>query len=374
MSNAAVAGGGTQKYPFLWGTQEQRIQIAAIPVTLNSKAATVRIPKNGYLSKLLFRFVGSVTVGTGGSATTATVPLYNLIQSYVLSYNGGFQYRSMDGESMYVMNLLRYAGAQDPVVSSPNWKQYPPQTVTSTTVGFCLEDEVGLNTQVNADKYLLAAQARNADITLDVTFGGLTSIVANTEVLTAITGTLFVEGLYLLDPPDYNTFNQPDLSKVQQIITDTSYTNVVVGDNIVPIVPVNGPKYLQLAFKAQFNNVPDPQGFSSALTRVQLRINNGLNRYDMSPQALAQENIRQLGRTSVGTAASSTNAALPPGWYFLDFLDDSSINNCVSMVGRNVISTEKIANLWLIPTVATGTTVTNSIIKLIKRVEMPAVG
>lgn len=370
----AAAGSTSQqdtRLPFLWGTQEQRIQIAAIPYAAG-KAPTVRIPKNGYLSKVLFRFVGNANVTGVGAAGTPN--LLNLIQSYVLSYNGGFQYRSMDGESLYVMNLARYMGASDPIMSGPSWKNYNPASATNQSIGFVVEDEISLNTQVNADKYLLAAQARNADITLDLTFGSAANIAANTETA-AISGTLYVEGLYLLDPPNYTDFKQPDLSKVQQIITDTSYTNVTVGDNTVPIVPVNGPKYLQLFFKGQFNGVADQQGYSSAFTRVQLKLNNGLNRVDMSPQALAQENIRQLGRTQVGASGALTNGALPPGWYCLDFLNDSSVNNAVSMVGRNVISTEKIASLWLIGTVAAGTNLAaNNMIKVIKRVELPAVG
>jgi hypothetical protein len=59
----------------------------------------------------------------------------------------------------------------------------------------------------------------------------------------------------------------------------------------------------------------------------------------------------------------------------LDFLADASITNAVSQVGRNVISTERIASLWLIVTVAAGTNLTaNNMILLIKRVELPAVG
>ncbi len=272
------------------------------------------------------------------------------------------------------MNCARRLGAfgvagatgpnNNPVTGGRAYANYIPTAVGTTAVGFIIEDDIALNSQVNADRYLLAAQARNADITLDCTFSSAASIAANTEVISSLTGTLFVEGLYLLDP-NYQQFAQPDLTRVQQIITDTSFTALTVGDNTVPIVPVNGPKYLQLFFKIQCNGVPDPGGLSSYATRIQLKINNGLNRYDISPQALQHENDAQLGR----------NSALPTGWYMLDFLDDASINNAVSMVGRNVISTEKIANLWLVATIATGTNLTaNNIIKLIKRVEMPAIG
>lgn len=380
---AGVASSGSDqnkkgsKLPFLWGTQEQRIPIATIPFVAGAKAATIRIPKNGYLSKLLFRFIGNANVTVAGTART-TPPLWKLIDQYVLSYNGGFQYRNMDGESMYVMNQIRSFGP-DPVALGPTYKTYTVTSVTNQTIGFIIEDEVSLNTQVNADKYLLAAQARNADITLDLTFDSGSNVTISNGDTTAFSGTLYVEGLYLLDPPDYVNFDEPNLKKVQQILTDTSYTNLVIGDNTVPIVPVNGPKYMQVAFLMQYSLASgaapsvDVQGFNTSVGRVQLKINNGLNRYDMSSMALAQENCRQLGRVVSGP--SSTPGALLPGWYLMDFLDDASINNAVSMVGRNVISTQKIANLWLIPTINSGTTIgTGAVIKLIKRAELPAVG
>jgi len=366
------------KFPFIWGAQQQFIQVASIPVTPGNKAATVRIPKNGFMGALLFRFVGSANVTTAGTAGTPSI--LQLIQSYILSYNGGFQYRNLDGETMYVMDLIRNEGP-DVVMGGPSFKNYAPQTTGAQPVGFIIRDYISLNEGVNADKYQLAAHARNADITLDITFAAnpagtaiFRGISANTEVA-AISGTLYVEGLYLLDPPSYEKFDKPNLRRVQQIEIDPSYTTVVVGDNTVSIVPLNGPKYLQLAFKCIFNGVGDPQGALSSVSRVQLKINNGLNRYDVSSQAIAQRNCNDLKRIQCGTLAAPTNAALPPGWYLLDFLADASITNAVSQVGRNVISTERIASLWLIVTVAAGTNLTaNNMILLIKRVELPAVG
>lgn len=374
-----AGGGAPQQWPFLWGAQEQRIPIAAIAVTPGQKANTTRVPKNGFLVALLFRFVGAANVTAAGSAGTPSI--LNLIQNYVLSYNGGFQYRNMDGESMYVMDLIRNAGP-DMVMGGPNWKNYNPASATNQTIGFALRDYVALNPQANADMYLLAAHARNADVTLDLTFAPSPNgtfvpnqgIGANTEVA-AISGTLYVEGLYLLDPPSYTKFRKPNLARVQQIETDSSFTQLTVGPNTISIVPLNGPKYMQVAFKSVFNGTPDVAGYSSALTNVELKINNGLDRYYMSPQALLQENMNQFGRNQCGTIAAPNNSALPPGWLLLDFLDDVSINNAISVAGRNVISTERIASLWLIPSIAAGTTLTaNNLFKLIKRVELPAVG
>ena len=81
-------GGGGGKLPFIWGSQEQYVPIAAIPVTMGQKAATVRIPKNGFLLELLFRFVGNANVTAAGTAGTPN--LLQLINNYVCSYNGGF--------------------------------------------------------------------------------------------------------------------------------------------------------------------------------------------------------------------------------------------------------------------------------------------
>ena len=370
---------GGRKWPFLWGAQEQRIQIAAIPVTPGLKAPTVRIPKNGFLSALMFRYVGNVNVTAAGTAGTPNI--LNLIQSYILSYNGGFQYRSLDGDSLYMLDLTRNYGP-DMVLGGPSYKNYNPASATNQTVGFVVRDYISLNTQANQDKYLLAAHARNADVTMDITFASqpngtfvpIYGVGANTESAT-VTGTLFVEGLYLLDPPSYAKFERPDLTRVQQIEIDYSFTQIVVGQNTISLVPLNGPKYMQVLLKAYFNGVPDSQGYNSAISNFELKINNGLDRLNMSSQAVAQENCNQLGRNQCGTVAAPNAAALPPGVYLFDFLNDVGINNAVSIAGRNVISTERIASLWLMPTVINGTNLTaNNMFKIVKRVDLPAVG
>lgn len=366
------------KYPFIWGAQQQFIQVAAIPFVSGQKAPTVRIPKNGFMGELLYRFVGTITVSAVGTAGAPSI--LQILQSINLSYNGGFQYRNLDGETTYVMDLIRNPGP-DVVMGGPSWKNYSPTSATAQNVGFIMRDYISLNNGINADKYNLAAQARNADITLDVTFGSnpngtanFRGIAANTET-GQISGTLFVEGLYLLDPPSYARFDKPNLRQVQQIEMDTSYTNVTIGDNVVSVTPLNGPKYLGLAFKAVFNGLGDTQGYDSSISRIQLKINNGLNRYDLSSAALAQRNCNDMLREQVGPLSSKWNAALPRGWYYMDFLSDASIQNAVSQVGRNVISTERIASLWLIVTVMNGVNLTqNNLIQLIKRVELPAVG
>ena len=369
--SASVANGAPparkQLLPFLWGSKQQWVQIAQIAFASGAKAPTTKIPKNGYLSKLRFRFTGSINVGTAGTGT-AQSKLYNIIQSYVLSFNGGFQYRNLDGHSLYMLNNIQQGTSVDAVLNNPQYLAYNPSSATNQNFQVELADEISLNTGLNGDTFLLAAQARNADITLDITFGtnptgsgaNETTFAMNTEIGT-ITGTLFIEGLYMLDP-DYSTFAGPDLTDVQQIISDPSFTNVVAGaDNYVPITPINGPQYMQLAFYCKFNNVSDPGGPTSNISRVRLRLNNNQDEYDYTLPGLQSENFEHWGRS------------LPGGWYVFDWLDDVSLVNAVSPVGRNIISTEKIASLSLIVTVNSGVTVTNSVIKLLKRIKTPAI-
>ena len=348
----------TQLQPFLVGSRPVWKPIAAIPFVAGAPAADTKISKNGYAQKLRFRFVGTATVSAAGTAGTPN--LKNVVASYILSLNGNFQYRSLDGESMILKSNLEVGGANDPVFNDPSYLNYNPASATAQTVYFEVTDCIALNDGINADEFLLAAQARNYDIILSLTFGSNASIVANTETM-VLTGTLYVEAQYMLDP-DYSKFAAPDLSYVQQIVTDTSFTNVSVGENVIPIVPLNGPEYMQLAFQPLFNGTIDTPGPTSALTRVLLRVNNSQDILDISAQDLYNENFRTWGRK------------LPFGYYVLDFLNDMlPLVNVMSPMRTRLLSTATLNQLELHCFVASGTTVTNSRIKLIKRLRNPAV-
>ena len=130
------------KYPFIWGAQEQFVPIAAINFVSGQKAPTIRIPKNGFLGEILFRFKGAINGLTGGAA--GTIPnVLQIIQSYVLSYNGGFQYRSLSGEAVYVMDLIRNAGP-DATQGGPSWRNYSPTGAAGQGIGWIMRDFVFL--------------------------------------------------------------------------------------------------------------------------------------------------------------------------------------------------------------------------------------
>lgn len=348
-----------QLKPFLQGSRQIWKQIAAIPFAEGLQAPDTKIPKNGYLGSLRFRFVGNADVTVAGSAGTPN--LWMVIGRYLLTLSGNYQYRNVDGESLLVMDSARAPfGSTDPVLGDPSYLNYPPQTTGNHAISYTVKDDISLNSQVNADEFLLAAQARNYDIILSLTFGSAAQIAANTETA-AITGTLYVEGAYQLDAV-YSEFEAPDLTYVQQIVDDASFTSVTVGSNVVPVNPINGPEYMQLLMQPRYNNAIDTQGPNSATTSLILRVNNQQEIWNTTAQALVSENFRHLGMRQ-----------LPLGYYLFDFMDDVSLQNAMSPYRTRLIGTGTLNSFELLVNVASGTTTTNSRLKLIKRLRNPAV-
>lgn len=344
--------------PFLQGSRQIWKKVAAIAFVDGQSPPDTKIGKAGYLGALRFRFVGAANVTVAGTA--GTPKLQNIIKNYQLTLSGNYQYRNIKGESLQVCHSLRApSGSNDPVTNDRAFLNYNPASATNQTISYPVKDNIALNQGVNADEFLLAAQARNYDIILSLTFETANNIRANTETV-AFSGTLYVEGLYQLDP-DYSVFMAPDLTFVQQIVDDWSFTNVVVGDNVININPINGPEYMQLLLGPVYNNAADVVGPTSATTNFVLRVNNGQDIFNIPAQDLAAENFEFLGR------------ALPFGYYLFDFENDISLNNAMSPFRTRLVSTATLNSLELIVTVANGTTVTNSTMKLIKRLRNPAI-
>jgi hypothetical protein len=353
-------GGAERKLPFAWGSREYARPLFSIPFAAGALAAQQRVMKAGWIAKTSVRLIsGSANVTAVGTAGTPL--LQNMVQSYRLSFNGGFLYRSLDGDSLMMISEVETFGSTDPFTGSALFQNYTPTSATNQPIKFCLEDDISLNLGPNVDKFLLAAHARNSDIVLDITFGNAANVVANTETV-ALSGTLFFDGIFMLDP-DYSHFSLPDVTNVQQWQSDVGYAGtVVVGDNVINITPIQGPEYLQLLFKVQLGGGPppvlDPGGANPSTTRVQLLVNTGEPYLDVAGDLLAYRNQFFYGRL------------LPKGWYVLNFLDDIGLVNLVSSVARNVLATDYISTLQLIVTLQSGATITaGNQIKLLKRLK-----
>jgi hypothetical protein len=345
------------------GTREIRLPIGQIAFAAGGTFQMPNggpIPKSGFLSSIYYTFIGNVTVGTAGTSGTPT--LYNFLQNISLTANYGYQYRNFDGETLRLFNLLNEPnGVLDPFSSAnPAYKNYDPTSATAQAVQFSLTDNIGLNEGINYQDFLVSTQTLDSDLILQVTFGQITAPRANTEVITAVSGTLYADGLWF-SVPDRSVFAVPEIRYVQQISSGDSGlgTGIAAGaPNVVNLTPVQGPRYLQLAIKVTANGVPDPANSATAIQSFELRANNAESLFIQSAVRTIMRQTEYFGR------------ALPAGWFVFDFLHDVNLLNAKGPFGRNIVSTQLYSTLWLIVTTLGGLAVPASF-KIAKRIAAP---
>lgn len=341
-----------QLLPFAYGTSKKYVNVGTVAYA-NGATSQIKLPKSGFLSSVELAFNGTATVGTAGASGSPSP--WNLIANYSLTANLGFQYRSLSGDRLYFRNQLQNGGSNDPVTASKTFKNYNPTSASAQTVAFVLTDLISLNRGLNFDKYMISCQTLDQDTYISLTFGAPSAIVANTEVITSVTGN-FVITAEFYTVPDTSKFALPDTSIVQQIIEDASYTSVVASDNMINLTPIQGPEYTTLAFKVTVNSVPDSADYASQVSRVRIFANATDPIYDLTGQQLLQMQFDHYGR------------ALPAGWFVLNFLDDISLVNAVGPVERLALSTQAYSQLTLDVTL-TGSVSGSSSIVLLKRMQ-----
>lgn len=362
-TNAAPAGGGKQLYPFAAGTREIRLPIGQLAF---SAGATVQmpnggpIPKSGYFASVYYTFIGSVTVGTAGSAGTPN--LVNVLQNINLTANYGYQYRNVDGDSLnFLANLNLPSGGFLMPAGVPTYQNYNPASATAQPIEFTFTDNIALNEGVNYQDFLISTQTLDSDLILQITWSAIQGAInANTETITALSGILYADGLWF-SVPDRSQFAVPNIQYVQQISSGDSGlgTGIAAGQaNTINLTPVQGPRYLQLAIKVTENNVLDTANFATKMAQFELRANN------------AESLFIQTAQRTIARQTEFFNRALPAGWFIFDFLHDASIINAKGMYGRNIISTQLYSTLWLIVTTLSSMA-TPASIKVVKRIAAP---
>lgn len=341
-----------QLLPFAYGTSKKYVNLGTVAYSAGS-TVQLKVTKSGFLSSIEAAFNGTVTVGTAGSAGTPQP--WNLISNYSLTANLGFQYRSLSGDRLYFNNQLHARGSNDPVLNSGTFNNYNPTSATAQTVAFVLTDLISLNRGLNFDKYLISCQTLDQDTYISLTFAATSAIKANTEVISSVTGNFTITAEFYT-VPDTSKFALPDTSIVQQIIEDTSYTNVLSGENQIGLTPIQGPEYTTLAFKVTINGAADPANYNSQVSRIRIFANATDPIYDWTAQQLLQMQYDHYGRN------------LPAGWFVMNFLDDISLVNAVGPVERLALSTQAYSQLTLDVTI-TGTVSGTSNIVLLKRMQ-----
>jgi hypothetical protein len=362
----AASNGKKQLYAFAAGTREIRLPIGQL---LYSAGATVQmpnggpIPKSGYLAAIYYTFIGSVTVGTAGTAGTPNI--VNVLQNVNLTANYGYQYRNIDGDSLILMaNLNLPGGGFNGPAAVPTYQNYNPASATAQPIEFTLTDNIALNEGVNYQDFLISTQTLDSDLILQITWSAITGAInANTEIITALSGTLYADGLWF-SVPDRSQFSVPNIQYVQQITSGDSGlgTGVAAGQvNTINLTPVQGPRYLQLAIKVTGSvsaGVPDTANFATKMAQFELKANN------------AESLFIQTAQRTIARQTEFFNRALTAGWFVFDFLHDASIINAKGQYGRNIISTQLYSTLWLNVTTLSSMAVGTSI-KVVKRIAAP---
>jgi hypothetical protein len=360
----AAGGNAPQLLPYALGARRIPIPLGSIPFAAGSQT-NFKLPKTGLLGALQLRFVGTVTVGTAGAATTPQ--LWNIIKNYLVTANLGYQYRNMDGETLLLKADMDFDGNNDVLTGSPTFKTYNPASATAQPVNFVLEDHISLNEDLNFTDFMVSCQTYDDDKYVSITFGAITDIIGEggTEVITSITGTLFIDGLYFSIPDLKQYALPPTLGKqTQQCLTDAGYSGGLVvanADNTIHLTPVQGPRYMQIAYKCKFNGVSDTADVNSLVNTVVLKANSSVELERYAAQTLIQRAYNLYGRKLLN------------GWVLLDYLSDIGIPNRMSPIRRNNYSTEEFSTLDLILNLGAATVTGNTYIKIFKRIWSPVV-
>lgn len=363
MGTAVAGGSAKQLYPFAAGTREIRLPIGQLAY---SAGATVQmpnggpIPKSGFLASIYYTFIGSATVSAAGSAGTPNI--VNVLQNVNLTANYGYQYRNVSGDSLLMMaNLNLQTGSFNIPAAVPTYQNYSPASATAQPIEFTLTDNIALNEGVNYQDFLISTQTLDSDLILQITWSAINGAInANTETISALSGTLFADGLWF-SVPDRTQFMVPNIQYIQQISDGDSGlgTAVAAGQaNTINLTPVQGPRYLQLAIKVTENGVSDTANFATKMAQFELRANNAESLFIQTAQRTIARQTEFFGR------------ALTAGWFIFDFLHDVTLINAKGMYGRNIVSTQLYSTLWLIVTTLSSMATPTSI-KVVKRIAAP---
>lgn len=363
MATTAGASAQNQLQAFAAGTREIRLPVGSASFAASQTIQMPNggpIPKSGFLASAYFTFIGSVTVSAAGTAGTPNI--VNVLQNINLTANYGYQYRNIDGDSLnFLANLNQPTGSLNIPSGVPTYQNYNPASATAQAIEFSFTDNIALNEGINYQDFLISTQTLDSDLILQITWSAINGAInANTETVSALTGTLYVDGLWF-SVPDRRLFALPEIKFVQQITSGDSGlgTGVVAGAaNTINLTPVQGPRYLQLFIKVVSNGVPDTANYASKMSQFELKANNAESLFIQTAQRTIARQTEYFGR------------ALSAGWFVFDFLHDASIINAKGMYGRNIVSTQLYSTLWLIVTTLSSMA-TPTTIKVVKRIAAP---
>lgn len=300
------------------------------------------LPQVGIVSKLMLKFVGTVTVATAAATTGAAWP-YNLASKFTLSANGQNDLWSCSGIDLKCLRFLRYPAYTDVV------DQFPGSVGggNSVAVGTYVLDltwEVPIAMDDTSLVASLYAQSASTVFTTWVTQATNSDLFSANPANVTIAGTWSIQTTTFEIPfDDAGKLIIPDTSRLHGFnAVDVPYTNV--GDVRAPLIRSAG-----------------------QLTRLLVSVSNQTgNRLSAMPNAVASNKIDRLRLTYGGNQVpldwnpaslllSLNNqhygAPVPYDRLVMDFVRENPARDAVLMLG--------VTELNVIPTVNSAVTVSS---------------
>jgi len=356
---------GAKLKSFAEGTFEYPTPIQGLGGSLTAAASggnvstLTPIPQTGFLGALRHTVSGTLTVGT--LSTQYQVPLHRLLANYTLQNSLTYPYRNLSGDDIWMWaNIVAGRGTQDPIYGSLNSEQPNVTGTGAKNFSFSFLDQIGMNDGVNFSKFLLSALTNSNTLTINISWlaaSGLAALSDGTAVFSAYTASDAVSAIYQM-VPDARQYYWPDVSKVQQVIGDPSFTATAVGVNSINLTPVSGPAYMGIGMQIVNSTgaLDTLAPGTSGLTQVRLLVGG--------TQPIKVWTLPDI----VGKYEDLYGRKPQYGYAYIDLAADLSIPNVMSHLRRKNLATKQYAQLtWEVTTNSNFSPGAGSRIGLLKR-------
>jgi hypothetical protein len=324
ISTQAKKAAPPQRVPFRYGTRQRFAPVGSVAFAAGGRFS-IELPRVGFLSALLLRLAGTMTLS--GAGALATRGPFDLLNRLTLRVNiGAATIYDTSGYGNYIVQRMLTHGF-DPVTSGDADIYAAPVASGANTWQLDYWIPVGENYGRQFDLGLINLQAPEIQVNVDGLFGTGADIVTN---FTSFVGTLNVGYLYY-EVPDPSQVQYPPL--VFHRIIESRQTVAAIGDQIFT-APREG-MLMRLAHILQLNDAR-----SNAVSRIEARFNktDQVYRYDRAE-------LKYLQQFFYGTP-------LPVGVYVHDWWAAEGYPG--EGDNRDMVSSEELSTLESIVTTTAG--------------------
>ena len=371
---------GDELKPFADGTTDFPTPIQGLGSALTAAAGggnttpLTPIPKTGFVGQFNHNVVGTLTVGTTGTA--ANFPLHRLMSNYSVVNSLQYPYRSLNFDDIWLWNNIgqQYTGPFDTMYGSLTLNEPGVASTGAKGFGYSFTDWIALNDGVNFSRFLLSSLTNSNDLTILITWLGSANLSyiqanGNAAVFSAYTASDAVSCVFNT-VPDPDEWYWPDTSKVQQVMGDPSWQQLTANaTNNINLTPISGPDFLGLGIQVIWNTsqngwLTDPlTPGGSGIVSVAIQVGGSIPLKTWTLSDLVRMFEMRFGRSPSF------------GCLYIDLTTDVGLPNNMSNIMRKAIATTKYSQMSLIITTNGNQTVgTGAKVNLLKRTQQQYVG